>query len=106
MRQVITAKDIQLYFGKKESMSFKMIRQIKKYFGKQKHQPITISEFCEYYRVDKESILVIIKGIEESNQNSILKNANAKLENSTNELNATPMSNQKREPYRFSKSPY
>ena len=40
MRQVITAKDIQIYFGKKESMSFKMMSQIKKELGKKKHQPM------------------------------------------------------------------
>ena len=38
MRQVIKAIDIQVYFGKKESMSFKMMSQIKKELGKKKHK--------------------------------------------------------------------
>jgi len=60
MRQVITAKDIQLYFGKKESMSFKMIKSIRKELGKKQYQPITIEDFCAYYGVSKESIVSII----------------------------------------------
>lgn len=60
MRQVIKAIDIQVYFGKKESMSFKMIRSIRKELGKKHYQPITIEDFCDYYGVSKESIVSII----------------------------------------------
>ncbi len=68
MRQVVTAKDIQCYFGKKESMSFKMMRQMKKDLGKQNHQPITITEFCQYYNVEKEGIIEIINRVEKDKE--------------------------------------
>jgi isochorismate hydrolase len=68
MRQVITAKDIQIYFGKKPSMSFKMMSQMKKDLRKLKHQPITIVEFCQYYNVEKEGIEKCIKEVETSKQ--------------------------------------
>lgn len=66
MRQVILAKDIQVYFGKKESMSFKMMREMKKHFEKSKYQPITIQNFCEYYKVDEQSVINIIKKIDKT----------------------------------------
>lgn len=61
MRQVIKAIDIQVFFGKGESMSIKMIQSIKKDLNKTKHQPITIDDFCEYYRIKREEILPIIE---------------------------------------------
>ncbi|WP_291275398.1 hypothetical protein [Flavobacterium sp.] len=71
MRQIIKTKDIQVYFGKKYSMSFKMLTNMKKDLGKSKHQPITIKEFCKYYNVDEESI-----------SQSILENDNKEKEES------------------------
>ena len=81
MRQVITAKDIQLYFGKKPSMSFKMMSQIKKDLGKLKHQPVTIADFCQYYNVEQAGIEMIIKEIE----NNKLK-SNIELIDSENQV--------------------
>lgn len=71
MRQIIKTKDIQVYFGKKYGMSFKMLAKMKKDLGKSKHQPITIKEFCKYYNVDEESI-----------SQSILENDNKEKEES------------------------
>lgn len=89
MRQVITAKDMQLYFGKKESMSFKMMSQMKKELGKKKHQPITISEFCEYYNVDKVGIEACIKEVETTKQKP-----NAKLNDKEAPVETIPSNNQ------------
>lgn len=55
-RQVITARDIQLFFGKKERMSYKMIADMRRYYEKEKHQPITIDEFCNYFKVKQDDI--------------------------------------------------
>ena len=69
MRQIIKAIDIQVFFGKGESMSFKLIRDMKKHFKKTAHQPITINEFCEYFGIQpKEIIEVILKNEEERKQ--------------------------------------
>lgn len=86
MRQVITAKDIQIYFGKKPSMSFKMLSQIKKDLKKLRHQPITISEFCNYYNVEKDGIVAIIKRIEKNKHKSASKIVSIENENPTNEI--------------------
>ena len=104
MRQVITAKDIQLYFGKKESMSFKMINQIKKDLKKLKHQPITIAEFCQYYNVEKEGIEDCIKEVEKNKQkaNRELINTETKVEEVQNKKQLEVISKQN-EPYAFSK---
>lgn len=55
-RQVITARDIQLFFGKGQRMSYKMIADMRKYFEKEKHQPVTINEFCIYFKVKSEDV--------------------------------------------------
>jgi hypothetical protein len=104
MRQVVTAKDLQCYFGKKPSMSFKMIRQIKKDLGKQNHQPITITEFCQYYKVDKEGIIEIIKMIENNKENNRKESANLDIEEQTSPITMpkNPKTNQN-QPYCFSK---
>ncbi|WP_333696562.1 hypothetical protein [Flavobacterium sp.] len=55
-RQVITARDIQLFFGKGQRMSYKMIAEMRKHFDKEKHQPVTIEEFCTYFKVKREEV--------------------------------------------------
>ncbi|WP_297869743.1 hypothetical protein [uncultured Flavobacterium sp.] len=105
MRQVITAKDIQIYFGKKESMSFKMMSQIKKDLGKQKHQPVSIQDFCEYYKVDKEGIVQIIKNNENEKQNVASKNNIEKKDKVTVKEEVKSKFNQIK-PYTFSKPTY
>lgn len=55
-RQVITARDIQLFFGKGQRMSYKMIADMRKHYNKQKHQPVTIDEFCNYFKVKREDL--------------------------------------------------
>jgi hypothetical protein len=52
-RQVITARDIQLFFGKGQRMSYKMIADMRKHYKKKRHQPVTIDEFCNYYNVKR-----------------------------------------------------
>lgn len=102
MRQVITAKDIQIYFGKKPSMSFKMMSQMKKELGKKKHQPITITEFCEYYNVEKEGIVDIIEKTEEDKQQRITKNLGVEIEKDANQIKSISSTKQDN-PYVFSK---
>ena len=102
MRQVVTAKDIQVYFGKKPSMSFKIINQIKKDLGKLNYQPITILEFCDYYKVEKEGIVEIIKNNEKEKLNIAIKKCH--VENNT-QTEFVPVISKKanNEPYSFSK---
>ena len=48
-RQVVKARDIMYFFGKRERQSFKMMAEMRKHFKKKKHQPITVTDFCAYY---------------------------------------------------------
>ena len=57
VRQVIRATDIMNFFGKKDRMSYKIMATIRKQLGKKPRQPITISEFCDYYKI-KETDLI------------------------------------------------
>ena len=91
MRQVITAKDIQLYFGKKPSMSFKMMSQIKKDLGKLKHQPVTIADFCQYYNVEQAGIEMIIKEIENNKQKTSIELIDSEKQVQKLESNKQPL---------------
>ncbi len=55
-RRVIQVSDIQSFFGKKKRMAYKMIAEMKRHFKKKRHQPITFTEFCEYYGTTEEEL--------------------------------------------------
>ncbi len=50
-RQVIKARDIQNFFGKRERQSFKMMADMRAHFAKKSFQPITVTNFCDYYGI-------------------------------------------------------
>jgi len=47
--------------GKSERYSRYLIQRIKKHLGKQDHQVISISEFCEYMGLQKEEVESLIQ---------------------------------------------
>lgn len=51
-RVVIYPKDIMIITGKSERYSRYLIQRIKKHLGKEDHQVVSISEFCEYMGLD------------------------------------------------------
>jgi len=55
-RQVVMARDIMYFFGKQERQSFKMMAEMRKRFKKENHQPITVTNFCEYYAINPSEI--------------------------------------------------
>lgn len=52
-RIVLHTKDVMIVTGKSERYSRKLIYQIKEHLLKQKHQYVTIKEFCEYLGLDQ-----------------------------------------------------
>lgn len=52
-RVVIYPKDIMIITGKSERYSRYLIQRIKKHLGKDDHQVVSISEFCEYMGLDE-----------------------------------------------------
>ena len=53
MRQIVKAKDIELYFGKSIHTGYKTLKKIRKELGKSNSQPITIQEFDNYFKLLK-----------------------------------------------------
>lgn len=56
-RQVIRATDIMNFFGKKERMSYKIMATIRKSLGKAPRHPITIREFCIFYKMEEIDVI-------------------------------------------------
>jgi hypothetical protein len=108
-RQVIKARDIQNFFGKKERQSFKMMNEMRKHFAKKPFQPITISNFCEYYNVKPQEISEAMQATDEfENQNACNRKAKSSLRHQNPETIATSNNNQYSKPenpntYIFSK---
>lgn len=55
-RIVIYAKDIQVVTGKSERTSRTILKKIRESFSKEKHQAITVSEFCRYLGLPLEEV--------------------------------------------------
>lgn len=112
IRQVIKARDIQNFFGKKERQSFKMMAGIKKEFGKKRFQPITMDEFCDYYNVKGEGLRMAMQATDEwENQNANKRKTknNASQVQNTLETNTYSLQNGQSTaavPYVFSKNQY
>ena len=51
-RQVVMARDIMYFFGKQERQSFKMMAEMRAHFAKKPFQPITVTNFCDYYAIN------------------------------------------------------
>ncbi len=60
-RLCIYPKDIQIITGKSERQGRNIIAKIKQQLNKQKHQSVTIQEFCQYQGLDYEQVIKIIK---------------------------------------------
>ena len=59
-RICIYPQDIQLITGRGERYGRKIIKTIKENLNKQKHQLVTIDEFCEYMGLEKNKVEQLI----------------------------------------------
>lgn len=55
-RVCISSKDVQWITGKSDRVSRDILSRIKKFYNKQKHQVVTIVEFCAYMGLALEDI--------------------------------------------------
>lgn len=114
IRQVIKARDIQNFFGKKERQSFKMMAEIKRVLNKKTFQPITIDDFCEYYNVKPEGLRRAMQATDEWENHNADKRRTKKdftQENGNNSLGTNTHSFQNQQsksaaPYVFSNDKY
>lgn len=60
-RLCIYPKDIQRITGKSERQSRQIISNIKKSQNKEKHQPVTLQEFCNHMGFSQEFIQPFLK---------------------------------------------
>lgn len=98
-RQVIKPMDIQNFFGKRERQSFKMMAEMRAHFAKKPFQPITVTNFCDYYGTEASELYVAMHATD------LYKTKNA--ENRKNKPETTPplsaVNNTKQTPYQFSR---
>ena len=59
-RIVIYTADIMDLTDKSESYARKEIQKLKKALNKEKHQKVTIKEYCHYYGLILEEVLVVL----------------------------------------------
>ena len=60
-RRVIRVQDIEKFFDIKERAAYARMSEIKAFYDKKSHQPITINCFCKYYDVEEKELLLVIK---------------------------------------------
>jgi hypothetical protein len=59
-RIVIYVSDIMQLTDKSESYARKEIQKLKKELNKEKHQKVTIKEYCQYYGFDIDEVLAVL----------------------------------------------
>lgn len=50
-RNVIYAQDIMVFTGRSRSYAYKVMRQVRKHYGKLKHQLVTLQEYAEFHGI-------------------------------------------------------
>jgi len=60
-RRVIRASDIEIFFGYSTRQARRYLKDIREEYNKEKHQPVTVAEFCEYFNVRESEILMVMK---------------------------------------------
>ncbi|MBS1682200.1 MAG: hypothetical protein JST48_10855 [Bacteroidetes bacterium] len=56
-RIVIYVKDVQRITGKSERYGRKILNKIKAKHGKQKHQLVSLAEFCEFMGLNQQEVV-------------------------------------------------
>ena len=64
IRIVIYPSDIMLITSKSESYARKTIQIIKKSLNREKHQVVTIKEFCHYFGYNVDEVIAILSKFE------------------------------------------
>ena len=53
---IIDVKDIQIVIGRSPRQCRRLLQKIKRYYHKEKHHLLTISEFCAFYNIPVEDV--------------------------------------------------
>lgn len=60
-RLVIHTKDVAAIMGLKEQASRKILRIIRKQYGKSRNQVVTVEEFCAYKGLKTDQVIPLLK---------------------------------------------
>lgn len=60
-RICIYTKDVQSITGKSERQAREIIKQIRQLTKKEKHQPVTVHDLCEYLGFDPPNVIPLLK---------------------------------------------
>ena len=60
-RICIYAKDIQVITGKSERTSRTILKKVREQFSKEKHQAVTVNEFCDYIGLPMEQVTKLLR---------------------------------------------
>lgn len=55
-RIIIYPKDIEAMYDRSARFARHLLQTIREKYGKEKHQPVTIKEFCEYTAMSEETV--------------------------------------------------
>ncbi|MBN7816911.1 hypothetical protein [Algoriphagus pacificus] len=65
-RHIIYAQDIMVFTGRSRSYAYSVIKQVKEYYGKSKHQLVTVQEYAEFHGIPVKEVETSI--LEETNK--------------------------------------
>ena len=61
LRFIITPKDVEVILGVSSSYARRVVRIIKRKNNKEKHQKITVKEFCRYMGLEVQEVVLELK---------------------------------------------
>ena len=61
LRLIITPKDVEVILGVSSSYARRVVRIIKRKKKKEKHQKITVKEFCRYMGLEVQEVVLELK---------------------------------------------
>ena len=61
LRFIITPKDVEVILGVSSSYARRVVRIIKRKNNKEKHQKITVKEFCRYMGLEVKEVVLELK---------------------------------------------
>ena len=61
LRLIITPKDVEVILGVSSSYARRVVRIIKRKNNKEKHQKITVKEFCRYMGLEVKEVVLELK---------------------------------------------
>lgn len=57
---IIYPKDIALITGKSYRSSWHLLKRVRTHYNKEKHQVVTVSEFCEYMGMKLDDVINVL----------------------------------------------